>query len=317
MTLATKIVVWVLLLVAGALGAAFVAWRVPDQPVSALQARWAPPPSQFIAVRGMQVHVRDEGPRDDPVPIVLLHGTGASLHTWEGWTRVLERDRRVIRFDLPGFGLTGPSPDGVYSIESYVDTVLAVADTLGVQRFVVAGNSLGGYVAWATAVLHPQRVDRLILVDAAGYPYQSQSVPLAFRIARTPLLNVLMRNVLPRGVVASSLRDVYGDPFKVTPELVDRYFELATREGNRAALVARFDQTKPGSLAERVREIQVATLIVWGGKDRLIPLELGERFARDIHGSRLVVFDALGHVPHEEDPARTVAAVLPFIRSGR
>ena len=317
MTRATRIIAGVLLLVAFALGAAFIVWRVPDQPMSALQARWAPPPSQFIGVRGMQVHVRDQGPRDDPVPIVLLHGTGASLHTWEGWTRELVRERRVIRFDLPGFGLTGPSPDGAYTVESYVDTVLAVADTLGVQRFVLAGNSLGGYVAWATAVLHPQRVDRLILVDAAGYPFQSQSVPLAFRIARTPVLNVLMRDVLPRSVVESSLRDVYGEPSRVTPELVDRYFDLATRAGNRAALVARFDQTQPGSLAERVPEIRVPTLILWGGKDRLIPLEFGERFARDIQGSRLVVFDALGHVPHEEDPARTAAAVLPFIRSGR
>jgi len=223
----------------------------------------------------------------------------------------------VVRFDLPGFGLTGPSPDGVYTIESYVDTVLALADALHVQRFIVAGNSLGGYVAWATAALHPQCVDRLILVDAAGYPYQSQSIPLAFRIARTPILNRLMRDVLPRAIVASSLRDVYGDPSRVTPELVDRYFDLATRAGNREALVARFDQTKPGALAERVREIQVPTLILWGRKDRLIPLEFGERFARDIQGSRLVVFDALGHVPHEEDPVRTVDAVLPFIQSGR
>jgi pimeloyl-ACP methyl ester carboxylesterase len=317
MKLATKIIAGVLLLVAGALGAAFVAWRVPDQPVSALQAKWAPPPSQFIAVRGMQLHLRDEGPRDDPMPIVLLHGTGASLHTWDGWTRELERERRVIRFDLPGFGLTGPSPDGVYTIESYVDTVLAVADALHLQRFVLAGNSLGGYVAWATAVLHPERVDRLILVDAAGYPFQSQSVPLAFRIARTPILNRLMRDVLPRTIVASSLRDVYGDPSRVTPDLVDRYFDLATRAGNRAALVARFDQTQPGSLAERVHEIQVPTLILWGDKDRLIPLEFGERFARDIPDSQLVVFEALGHVPHEEDPARTVAAVLPFIEDGR
>ena len=316
MKFAFKVAVGILLLLAGALGAAFIAWRVPDQPVSALQAKWAPPPSQFISVRGMQVHVRDEGPRDDPVPIVLLHGTGASLHTWDGWIEELGRERRVIRFDVPGFGLTGPSPDGIYTVESYVDTVLAVADTLGVQRFVLAGNSLGGYVAWTTAVMHPQRVDRLILIDAAGYPFQSQSVPLAFRIARTPVLNVLMRDVLPRGVVERSLRDVYGDPTKVTPDLVDRYFDLATREGNRAALVARFEQTQPGSLAERVREIQVPTLILWGGKDRLIPLEFGERFTRDVHGSRLVVFDALGHVPHEEDPTRTVEAVLPFIQSG-
>ncbi len=98
MTHATRIIAGVLLLVTGAIGAAFIAWRVPDQPVSALQAKWAPPPSQFIAVRGMQLHVRDEGPRDDPVPIVLLHGTGASLHTWDGWT--LGADPRAPRDPL-------------------------------------------------------------------------------------------------------------------------------------------------------------------------------------------------------------------------
>ena len=146
MTHAKKIIAGVLLLVTGAIGAAFIAWRVPDQPVSALQAKWAPPPSQFIAVRGMQVHVRDEGPRDDAVPIVLLHGTGASLHTWEGWTRELTRERRVIRFDLPGFGLTGPTPDGVYSIESYVDIELALPDTLSVQRYSPAHNTLASYL---------------------------------------------------------------------------------------------------------------------------------------------------------------------------
>lgn len=292
-----------------------VAWRVPDRPVSALVSTWAPPPSTFLDVKGLAVHVRDEGPRDDPTPIVLLHGTGASLHTWEGWTATLAKERRVIRFDLPGFGLTGPSKDGVYSIERYIETVIAVVDALGVQRFVLAGNSLGGYVAWATTVQHPQRVDRLILVDAAGHPLQSQSVPLAFTIARTPVLNRLMRDVLPRGLVERSLEDVYGDPSKVTPALVDRYFDLATREGNRAALVARFEQTRPGTMTERLREIAAPTLILWGGRDRLIPLDHGARFADAIPGSRLIVFDTLGHVPQEEDPAATVAEVQRFLRS--
>jgi pimeloyl-ACP methyl ester carboxylesterase len=311
---AVKGLVGFVVVLACALVAALLVWRAPDMPVSALQAKWAAPPSQFIAVRGMQVHLRDEGPRDDPSPIVLLHGTGASLHTWDAWSRELARERRVIRFDMPGFGLTGPSPDAVYSIERYVETVIAVADALAVPRFVIGGNSLGGYVAWTTTVLHPQRIDRLILVDAGGYPYQSQSVPLAFQIARTPILNQLMRDVLPRGLVERSLENVYGDPARVTPELVDRYFDLATRAGNRAALVARFEQTQPGALSERVREIKVPTLILWGGRDRLIPPELASRFEKDIAGSQLVMFPALGHVPHEEDPAPTVAAVLPFLR---
>jgi pimeloyl-ACP methyl ester carboxylesterase len=312
----SKILLGLALLLTGTLVAALIAYRVPDQPVAALLAKWAQPPSQFVGVRGMQVHVRDEGPRDDRVPILLLHGTGASLHTWDGWTGILAREHRVIRFDLPGFGLTGPSPDGVYTIESYVDTVLAVADALGVQRFVLAGNSLGGYIAWATAALHPERVARLILVDAAGYPYESQSVPLGFRLARMPVLSVILRDVLPRKIVESSVRDVYGDPSKVTPQLVDRYFELNTRAGNRQALVARLDQTRPGSLAERVHDIRMPTLILWGARDHLIPLESGQRFAREIDGSRLVVFDGLGHVPHEEDPGRTIEPVLGFIDSG-
>jgi pimeloyl-ACP methyl ester carboxylesterase len=310
-----QFVVGVLLVIVVALGTTMAVWRVPDRPVSALVSTWAPPPSTFLDVKGLAVHVRDEGPRDDPTPIVLLHGTGASLHTWDGWTSTLAKERRVIRFDLPAFGLTGPSKDGVYSIERYVETVIAVVDALGVQRFVVAGNSLGGYVAWATTVQHPQRVERLVLIDAAGHPLQSQSVPLAFTIARTPVLNRLMRDVLPRGLVERSLQDVYGDPAKVTPALVDRYFDLATREGNRAALVARFEQTRPGTMTARLREITAPTLILWGGRDRLIPPDHGTRFADAIRGSRLVVFDALGHVPQEEDPAATVAEVQRFMRS--
>lgn len=300
------------------LAATVVAWavlRVPDQSVEELAPRWATPPSTFIDVAGLQVHVRDEGPRLDPTPILLLHGTGASLHTWDGWARRLTRDHRVVRFDLPGFGLTGPSPDGVYTIERYVETVIAVADGLGIERFVLAGNSLGGYAAWTTAVLHPERVDRLILVDAAGYPFESQSVPLAFRIARLPVLGRLLGQMLPRSVVERSVRDVYGDPSRVTPALVDRYFDLATRAGNRDALVARFEQTQPGRLVERVPDLRVPTLVLWGGKDRLIPVENGERFVREIPGSRLVVFDSLGHVPQEEDADATVVPVLQFLQA--
>lgn len=292
-------------------------YREPDRSVAQLAARWAPPPSQFVAVGGMQVHLRDEGPRDDPIPVVLMHGTAASLHTWDGWTAALIPRHRVIRFDLPGFGLTGPTPDGVYGIDRYVATVVGVMDALGVPRFVLGGNSLGGYVAWATALSHPERVAALVLVDAAGYRYESQSVPLAFTLARTPVVGKLFEQVLPRSLIESSLRNVYGDPSKVTPELVDRYFELATRAGNRQALVARFEQTQPGALAERVHEIAVPTLILWGAGDRLIPPPFGERFAGEIRDSRLLVFPGLGHVPQEEDPSGTVVPVLEFLASLR
>jgi pimeloyl-ACP methyl ester carboxylesterase len=297
------------LLVAG-----YVAFNwAPDRPVAQLTARWAPPPSTFVAIQGMQVHVRDEGRRDDPVPIVLLHGTSDSLHTWDGWVRALAGKRRVIRMDMPGFGLTGPSPSGDYTIDGYVRFVSAVLDHFGVQRCVLGGNSLGGWVAWETALAEPGRVEALILVDAAGYAYRSQSVPIGFRIARIALLNRLVEVTLPRSLVEASVRDVYGDPGRVTRELVDRHYELALRAGNRAAVVQRFAEARPGMHEKRIRELRLPTLILWGGRDRLIPVEYGGAFQIDITGSRLVVFDDLGHVPQEEDPARTVAAVESFL----
>lgn len=312
MKLALRIfgVTLIALLVFGAAG--MMATWAPDRPVAQLSARWAPVPSQFVAVNGMQVHLRDEGPRDDLLPIVLLHGTSASLHTWDGWADALKGQRRVIRFDLPGFGLTGPHPDNDYSIDAYVRFVAAVMDELGVQRFVLAGNSLGGQIAWASAYAMPTRVDKLVLVDSAGYPLQSTSVPIGFRIARTPGVRVLMAYFLPRGVVDKSVRNVYGDPGKVTPELVDRYFDLTLRAGNRAALARRLEQGLSGDVTA-IKTLKLPTLILWGGKDGLIPLENGRQFGRDIAGSKLVVFDDLGHVPHEEAPLRSVAELKSFL----
>jgi pimeloyl-ACP methyl ester carboxylesterase len=285
----------------------------PDRPVSALVARWAPPPSQFVAIDGLQVHLRDEGPRDDPTPIVLLHGTSASLHTWDGWVAALLPRHRVVRLDLPGFGLTGPAPDDVYSMGRYVEFIASALDTLGIEQCVIAGNSFGGWISWETALAHPDRIKGLVLVDAAGYPLQSESVPIGFRLANVPVLNRVMESVLPRGIVESSLRNTYGDPSRVTPELVDRYYELTLREGNRRALAQRFAAGRGTTEPGRIRSLRLPTLILWGDRDRLIPPSYAERFHRDIAGSELVMFPGLGHVPQEEDPAATVAAVLAFL----
>jgi pimeloyl-ACP methyl ester carboxylesterase len=302
--------VLVLLLATGG----FIAWSwAPDLPVAELKARWGQAPSQFVEVEGLQVHLRDEGPRTDPLPIVLVHGTAASLHTWEGWAADLRQTRRVIRFDLPGFGLTGPNAANDYSIAVYVRFVAALMDQLGVQRFVIGGNSLGGEVAWAVAHAHPQRVARLILVDAAGYRFESGSVPLGFRVAGMPALQPLMRNLLPPGLMEKSIRSVYGDPSRVTPELVAHYTDMARREGNRAALRQRLIQRNTGREAD-IKDLKLPTLILWGGQDRLIPPAYGRRFAQDIAGSRLVMFDTLGHVPQEEDPAATLVPVRAFLQ---
>jgi pimeloyl-ACP methyl ester carboxylesterase len=306
-----------------ALGGAFaLSWK-SDLPLESLKKRWAPASSasRFVEVRGMAVHVRDEGVRADMQPIVLLHGTGASLHTWDGWVAELSKTRRVIRFDLPAFGLTGPHTGQWqierYTLQNYAKFVVATLDTLGVtQPIVLGGNSLGGHIAWETAdylrAIQPERIAKLILVDASGYPFESQSVPLGFRLAQNSLTAPLVENTLPRSVIESSLRNVYGDPNKITQELIDRYYELALREGNRQALVLRMSEPRALS-PERIAQLKQPTLIIWGGQDRLIPPVNAERFAKDIVGSKLVMFDKLGHVPHEEDAAMTVKAVEAFL----
>ena len=304
-------------------------FRAPDRPVETLVARWAPPPSDFIEIKGIVVHLRDEGPRDDPLPIVLLHGTAASLHTWEGWVRSLKAERRVISFDLPGFGLTGPftgsystseaaanagsDPTPDYSGDTYARFVLDVMAHLKVDRAVLAGNSLGGEIAWRAATLAPLRVAALVLVDASGLAVPPQSVPIGFVVARTPVIGRIGQWVLPRALVAQGLANVYGNPAKVTSDLVDRYYELALREGNRQALGQRLRQMQPGADASRVDTIKLPTLILWGGRDKLVPVAAGREFHTRIVGSQLVVFDDLGHVPQEEDPARTVAPVRAFL----
>ncbi len=296
--------------------AAVVAWNwAPDRPVADLKPRWALPPSQFVAVDGMLVHLRDQGPRDDPAPIVLLHGTSASLHTWEGWMAALQTKRRVISLDLPGFGLTGPFPDGDYRMAHYSAFLAKVLDHLQIERAVLAGNSFGGQLAWHFALDHPQRVTQLVLVDAAGYPRNATSVPIGFRVAQIPALAPLMANLLPRALIKASIRNVYGDPSQVSDELIDRYYELTLRAGNREALRQRFIQAEMGQGYTRIAELNVPTLIIWGGRDTLIPADNAKRFNRDIKGSRLLMFDTLGHVPHEEDPAATVAALQAFLDS--
>jgi pimeloyl-ACP methyl ester carboxylesterase len=291
--------------------------HAPDRSVESLVARWAQPPSDFMVVKGQLVHYRDEGPREDATPLVLVHGTSASLHTWEGWVTALRGAKRVITFDLPGFGLTGPFA-GAYTPDDYrADTLarftLDFLDALHVRRFDIGGNSLGGEVAWRVATLAPDRVERLVLVDASGYAFEPEHVPIGFQFARLPVLNRIGEILTPRVLIEDSLRDVYGDPSKVTGALVDRYFELALREGNRHALSERLREIATDLAPERIRSLHVPTLILWGGRDRLIPPANGRAFEHDIAGSRLVVFPALGHVPQEEDPQQSVAPVRSFL----
>ncbi len=284
-----------------------------DISVSELVPKWSTPDSKFLKIQGMEVHITDEGLKNNQDPIVLIHGTSASLHTWDGWVKELKNKRRVIRIDLPGFGLTGPHPTSNYSIENYVRTIVSVLDKLNIKRFIIAGNSLGGYVSWMAAILNPERVSKLILVNSSGYLFEPESVPLAFLLSYSSLTSFFTQKILPRHIVKSSLRNVYGDPNLVNEDLVDRYYQLTLREGNRIALTKRLGQLEPGAYSHRISKVKQPTLILWGKKDRLIPLKFGIKFHEQINNSRLVVFDDLGHVPQEENPEATVKEVIKFL----
>jgi pimeloyl-ACP methyl ester carboxylesterase len=299
--------VWIGVFFAAVLGLALAAFH-RDLPLETLKARYAGPPSKFTQLGEMVVHYRDEG--TGPA-LVLLHGTGASLHTWDEWASELRNDFRVIRMDLPGFGLTGPEPNEDYSAGAYVRFIDSFVSQRGLSRFDLAGNSLGGFLAWRYAVAHPGRVRKLILVDAAGYP-QARPPPLVFRLARIPVLSSVSTRFDPHWFVEKTLRQSYGDPSHLSKELVNRYAELALRPGNRQAFVARVSTREPDSSGE-IRLVRAPTLILWGALDVLIDPRDAARFHTEIQGSRLIVYPGVGHVPMEEIGHRTAVDVKTFL----
>jgi pimeloyl-ACP methyl ester carboxylesterase len=278
-----------------------------DIPLDELKRSYAGGASRFIDVAGLQVHYRDEG---EGPPLVLLHGTGASLHTWDAWAEALRRRFRVIRMDLPGFGITGPNRDDDYRIDSYVAFLDAFRGKLGLDGFALAGNSLGGQIAWSYAVAHPKQVRALVLLDPAGYAIDRPA--LVFRLARIPGGSWLMTKLDPAPLTEKTLRDCYGDPSKVTPALVERYSKLALRAGNRRAFVARVTRRAEDRSGD-VAKVRAPTLILWGAQDRLIPVAHAERFAHAIPGARLIVYDGVGHVPMEEIGERSASDAGAFV----
>lgn len=218
----------------------------------------------------------------------------------------------MIALDLPGHGLTGPDPRGRYSATGMAEVVVAVADALGVGRFAIAGNSMGGRVALAVTLAHPARVDKLILVDAAGFP-REEGLPLAFKLYATPVVGHIVRWTTPRFMVAKSLREVYGDPTKVDDALIERTDAMLRRAGNREATRLRFAEPEDETLVTRLGELRLPVLILWGARDSWILPKYGERFRAAIAGAKLVVLDGLGHVPMEEAPVATARLARDFL----
>jgi len=278
-----------------------------------LKTKYGTEASAFVTIDGMDVHYRDEGNPKDSTPIVLIHGTGSSLHTFDTWTQELISEYRVIRMDLPAYGLTGPFLNRTYTITNYVDFINAFLSKLNIKQCILAGNSLGGNIAWNYTLKHPTSVDKLILIDASGYPSTAQSIPIAFKLAKIPLVKNLFKFITPRALAKSSIENVYYDKSKVNNELIDRYFELTLSEGNRQAFVDKLASSQITYDYKNIKLIKQKTLILWGAQDQLIPTTHAQQFHEDLLNDTLVIMQKVGHVPMEESPFQSVKIVKDFL----
>jgi pimeloyl-ACP methyl ester carboxylesterase len=282
----------------------------PDASRSALEARYLESPAHLRTIAGTTVHVRDNGPRDAPA-LILLHGMGASLHTWEPWARALADSFRVIRFDLPGHGLTPVDPTGDYRDTRSHEILAALMDTLGVARATLIGNSMGGRIAWSFAAEQPERVEKLVLISPDGFasPGFAYNTP-----AEVPASMGLMRYVLPRWMLRMTLAPAYADPAVMTDSLAARYHDFLIAPGARVAMLDRMRQTVLTDPVPQLRSIQAETLLLWGEMDAMIPIRNAQDYLDAMPNARLVRLPGLGHLPFEEAPGEALPPLRGFLK---
>jgi pimeloyl-ACP methyl ester carboxylesterase len=306
----TALIVVLSIAALAAVGVCFWLWT-PDRPRPALEAAYLRAAGDLIDVGGVRLHIRDTGRRDGPA-LVMLHGFGSSLHTFEPWAKALEGAYRVIRFDLPGSGLSEPDPTGVYTDERSMQILIALLDRLQVRRAALIGNSIGGRLAWRFAGAHPERVTKLVLISPDGFA----SPGFAYgRKPDVPAALSLMRYALPKALLRPNIAAAYGDPAALGEDTLERYHALMLAPGNRAAMIARMQQTVLSDPEPVLRAIAAPVLLLWGAKDAMVPVANAADYVRALPRSQLVTFPALGHVPHEEAPDASLAPLLAFLAS--
>ena len=281
----------------------------PDRDRAALERDYLAVPGDLLPVAGTVLHVRDSGPRSAPA-VILIHGFGASLHTWEPWAQALEADHRVIRFDLPGSGLSPPDPSHDYTDARSLVLLTALMDRLGVTRASVVGNSIGGRVAWKFAATSPDRVDKLVLISPDGFASPGFEYG---RAPEVPAVLRLMRYALPKALLKMNLAPAYADPSKLDAATVTRYHDLALAPGARDALLERMAQTVLEDPLPILRRIRAPTLLLWGEQDAMIPFANAADYLKTIPNATLAPVPGAGHVPHEETPAAALVPVRKFL----
>jgi pimeloyl-ACP methyl ester carboxylesterase len=301
------------------LAAVWLNLRGPDIPYEVLEAKYTNGASRFIDLPGgFHVHYQDDG--DSRLPtLVLLHGYGDSYTSWEGWVQPLKTSFHLLSVDFPGHGLTR-APEG-YSLsgDGLADFVDAFAAQFNLPQFAVAGNSMGGGVAWQLALRHPQRINALILVDSAGFPNEKPpaAVPLAFKILKFPLGRALLRNIDNRPLINEGLRTDVVDKALITPAFVDRWAEFQRAPGHRAILMSVSMGSLMSASPEVLRSIHVPTLILHGENDVLVEPASAGKFAAAIPGAKVLIYPNVGHLPQIETPQRSAADVAEFLKAAR
>lgn len=280
-------------------------------PLEELKEKYETSASRYLEVDGTKVHYRVEG--KGPT-LVLLHGVLASLHTWDDWVEKLKPHFKIVRIDLPGFGLTGPMAKDNYTPEYAMEFFEMFRAKLGLEKFHLVGNSLGGFISHYYAAHYPQHVDKLILIDPITYP---QKLPFIIKFASNSFVGAIATVQSPRFIIKRNVRQVYGDPDKVTDEIIDRYHELLLRQGNRGSMVKYFKTLKKYStddtLAQTIPNIKAPTLLMWGESDRWVPIALIERWQHDLPTIQVKTYPGAGHVPMEELPDETAADAFAFL----
>ena len=312
-----KILLAILGLIVLIIVGAWLKLRGPDIPFETLEAKYGQSDSHFVDLSGgYRVHYREDGDPNAPL-LVLLHGFADSFTTWDGWVGELKAQFHVISLDFPGHGLTRAPEGSRLNADALADFVDAFAAQLKLPKFAVAGNSMGGGAAWELAVRHPDRVNALILVDAAGFANDKPpgDEPLGFKILRYRIGRKVLSKIDNRPLIEQGLKaDVY-DKSLITPFIVDRWAELQRAPGHRDILMSVNLRERAASTAELLSTIKVPTLILWGENDPLIEPAAAKKFAAAIAGSKLITYPKTGHLPQLEIPQHSAADVAAFLKA--
>jgi pimeloyl-ACP methyl ester carboxylesterase len=281
----------------------------PDIERAELEKRYVASKPQIIEVDGLQVHYKATGPEGAPA-LLLLHGFGSSLQAWDDWSVKLEQKYRVIRLDLPGFGLTGASPANDYSEEKDLATLTHFADKLGLEKFSVMGHSMGGKMAWSLAASQPERVQALVLMAPDGFP---ETKDIGTKPYEVPAVMGLIKYDFPKYLVRKSIEPAFSDADALNDALVNRYFDMLRAPGVRGAILNRSNQTIYSDPVPRLKAIKAPTLLIWGEQDQMIPSTNAQSYANVLSNSTTVIVPKLGHLLQEEQPEKGLTAVMQFL----